>query len=82
MNAGITSGHLRGGVQDDEGVWRNPRNEFLEVHIGSEERSRNSVQRLSRPGLLKIVFWLQRTCCWQLVMKGLVAAGLGSHVRG
>jgi hypothetical protein len=31
---------------------------------------------------LKIVFWLQRTCCWQLVMKGLVAAGLGSHVRG
>ena len=32
--------------------------------------------------LLKTVVWLQKTCCWQLVMRALVAAGLVSHVRG
>jgi len=43
MNAGITSGHTRSCVQDDDSAWRNPRNEYVEVHIDREERSWNSV---------------------------------------
>lgn len=46
MNTGITSGHARSCVQDDDSVWRNPRNEYVEVHVVSEERTRNSVRML------------------------------------
>ena len=32
--------------------------------------------------LLEASIWLQKTCCWQLVMKAVAAAGLASHVPG
>ena len=44
LSADAVSGHVRGGIQDDEGVRRNPWNESVQIHVDGEKRSRDNVR--------------------------------------